>query len=200
VGIVDAAGRSASHTGTGCFEHATSVTGPGYACQGNILASADVAPAMARAFEAGAGLRLADRLVSALRAGQGAGGDRRGQESAGLMVARPGGGYGGTHDRYIDLRVDHHSEPIEELARLLDLHRFYFERPTEADIVEADAELEAEIASCLTRLGKLEPGRDPWDALYDHMGWENLEERWVGRGRVDALVLDHLRRQAAGSG
>jgi uncharacterized Ntn-hydrolase superfamily protein len=195
VGMVDAAGRTASFTGSECFEHAMSLTGEGYACQGNILASDQVVPAMAEGFEKASG-PLAERMVEALRAGQRAGGDRRGQESAALLVAKPGGGYGGTHDRYIDLRVDHHDQPIEELAGLLSLHRLYFDRPREQDLITADRGLEAEIAGMLTVVERLKPGQDTWDALSDYMGWENLEERWAGRGRIDPRVLDHLRRHA----
>jgi uncharacterized Ntn-hydrolase superfamily protein len=195
VGIVDADGRSASFTGSECFEHAASLTGASYACQGNILASAEVVPAIAEAFEKATG-RLAERLVAALRGGQRAGGDRRGQESAALLVAKPGGGYGGTNDRHIDLRVDHHDEPIEELAGLLSLHRLYFDRPREDELIAADAALEAEIATLLAELERLPPGQDVWDALSDYMGWENLEERWAGRGRIDPRVLEYLRRHA----
>jgi uncharacterized Ntn-hydrolase superfamily protein len=115
-------------------------------------------------------------------------------------VAKPGGGYGGTHDRYIDLRVDHHETPIEELARLLELHRFYFQRPADADLVAADPALEAEIGELLDSLGKRSPGQDLWDALYDYMGWENLEERWAGPGRIDPRVLEYLRRHGREGG
>jgi uncharacterized Ntn-hydrolase superfamily protein len=195
VGVVGATGVAASYTGPACFEHAGSVTGDGFACQGNILGSADVVPEMARAFQASTGRRLAERLVEALRAGQGAGGDRRGQQSAALLVVKPGGSYGGTTDRYIDLRVDDHERPIDELARLLELHRFYFEHPDGTDIVEVDAALEEEIAGLLRRAGRLDAGIDTWEGLRDHMGWENLEERWVGPGRIDRVVLEHLRRQ-----
>jgi uncharacterized Ntn-hydrolase superfamily protein len=195
VGIVDASGRAASFTGSECFEHAASLTGDGYACQGNILASPDVVPAIAEGFQKAAG-PLAERMVEALRAGQRAGGDRRGQESAAILVAKPGGGYGGTHDRYIDLRVDHHDQPIEELAGLLSLHRLYFERPRESDLISAEAALEAEIEDMLAAIDRLPPGRDVWEALSDYMGWENLEERWAGRGRIDPRVLDYLRKQA----
>jgi uncharacterized Ntn-hydrolase superfamily protein len=202
VGIVAADGRSASFTGAECFEHAGSATGPGYACQGNILASAGVVAAMAGSFEATAGsdLRLAERLVEALRAAQREGGDRRGQEAAGLLIASPGGGYGGTNDRAVDLRVDHHERPIEELARILDLHRLYFLRPREEDLIVADGALEAEIADLLRGLGKLEEGTDLWDSLSDYMGWENLEERWAGPGRIDPSVLEYLRDHAARAG
>jgi uncharacterized Ntn-hydrolase superfamily protein len=199
VGLVDATGRSASFTGSECFEHASSVTGEGFACQGNIMATDRVVPAMAEAYRGASG-PLPERIVEALRAAQREGGDRRGQESAVLLVAKPGGGYGGTHDRYIDLRVDHHETPIEELARLLELHRFYFQRPADADLVAADPALEAEIGELLDSLGKRSPGQDLWDALYDYMGWENLEERWAGPGRIDPRVLEYLRRHGREGG
>jgi uncharacterized Ntn-hydrolase superfamily protein len=195
VGIVDAAGRSASFTGDDCFGVAASLTGPNYACQGNILSSEQVVPAMAEAFESTPG-PLAERLVEALRAAQRAGGEQRGMESAGLLVYKPNGGYGGNHDRYIDLRVDHHDDPIEKLALLLSLHRLYLERPAEADLLTVDPPLEAEIRVRLEKLGKIEPDADLWEALEDYMGWENLEERWVGPGRIDPKVLAYLREQA----
>ncbi len=195
VGIVDAAGRAASFTGSDCFEHAASLVGEGFACQGNILASAEVVPAIAEGFERASG-PLAERMIEALRAGQRAGGDRRGQESAAVVVAKPGGGYGGTHDRYIDLRVDHHDQPIEELAALLSLHRLYFDRPRESDLIAADPALETELDEMLAGLGRRQPDRDLWDDLSDYLGWENLEERWAGRGRIDPRVLDYLRRDA----
>lgn len=199
VGIVAADGRSASFTGAECFEHAGSATGLGFACQGNILATDRVVPAMAESFEATArtGARLAERLVEALRAGQREGGDRRGMEAAGLLIARPGGGYGGNHDRAVDLRVDHHHDPIEELGRILGLHRLYFDRPREEDLLVADAAIEEEIARLLDGLGKRPVGSDLWTALQDYMGWENLEERWAGPGRIDPEVLGYLRAHAA---
>jgi uncharacterized Ntn-hydrolase superfamily protein len=197
VGIVAADGRAASFTGGECFEHAGSVVGDDHACQGNILASDRVVPAMSEAYRAAEG-PFPERLVEALRAGQRAGGDRRGQEAAGLYVAKPGGGYGGNHDRYIDLRVDHHPEPIEELARILDLHRLYFERPREEDLVVVTPDLEREIDERLRGLDKRSGERDVWDDLFEYVGWENLEERWVGKGRIDPRVLAYLRDHSEG--
>lgn len=124
-GIVDASGRAASYTGEKALDWAGGVTGDGYACQGNILAGPEVAREMARGFESAEG-PLAERLVAALAAGQAAGGDRRGRQSAALLVVRRGGGYSGFDDRMIDLRVDDHERPIEELGRLLALHRRVF--------------------------------------------------------------------------
>ena len=199
VGIVDMAGRSASFTGGDCFEWAGGETGDGFCCQGNILAGPDVVAGMAEAYRRAreGGAPLADRLVAALRAGQAAGGDRRGQEAAGLLVVKPGGGYGGNHDRALDLRVDHHDEPIEELARLLELHRLYFGRPAEAELITVDAALADEIRGHLTSLGKLPEDAELWEALGGYMGWENLEERWAGPGRIDPRVLAYLRDHAA---
>jgi uncharacterized Ntn-hydrolase superfamily protein len=197
VGMVAADGRAASFTGTECFEHAGSVVGDRHACQGNILASDRVVPAMSEAFLSYDG-PFPERLVEALRAGQREGGDRRGQEAAGLYVAKPDGGYGGNHDRYIDLRVDHHPDPIEELARILDLHRLYFERPRPEDLVEATPDLEREIDERLRGLGKRSDDRDVWDDLFDYVGRENLEERWAGTGRIDPRVLAYLRGHSEG--
>ncbi len=130
VGIVDSQGEAAAFTGRECYDWAGHLTGPGYACQGNILAGEEVVSAMAEAFEKTPGA-LAARLIAALRAGQQAGGDKRGQQSAALLVVKEKGGYGGFTDRLIDLRVDDHPQPIEELARLLRLQQLYFGRTVE---------------------------------------------------------------------
>ena len=114
-----------------------------------------------------------------------------------MLVAKPGGGYGGTNDRYVDLRVDHHDQPIEELASLLAWHRLYFERPREEDLIPVDAALEDELGQMLAGLGRLTAGQDLWKALEEYVGWENLEERWARPGRLDAQVLAYLRRQAS---
>ena len=128
-GIVDAQGNSAAHTGTKCNGWAGHREGRHYCVQGNLLAGEKVVEDMASAFEAARdqpGTELADWLMAALKAGQAAGGDKRGQQSAALLVVRENGGYGRLNDRYIDLRVEDHAEPIVELARLLEIHkRFY---------------------------------------------------------------------------
>lgn len=131
VGMVDRNGNAAAHTGARCLDWAGHHVGNGYACQGNLLAGPEVVAAMARAYEGAAHLpHLADRLLTALAAAQEAGGDRRGKQSAALYVVRDGGGYGGYNDRLVDLRADDHPDPIEELRRLLDLHRQVWLGPT----------------------------------------------------------------------
>ncbi len=131
LGIVDAQGKSASFTGKWCMEWAGHREGDRFCVQGNILAGEAVVDAMAKAFVEGRGAgggSLADWLVAALEAGQKAGGDRRGMQSAALLVVRRNAGYGGGNDRFIDLRVDDHPQPITELARLLSIHRSIYGR------------------------------------------------------------------------
>lgn len=197
VGIVDSKGRSATFTGSGCKEWAGGVAQCNFAAQGNILAGPAVVQGMADAFTQTKGC-LADRLIAALRAGQAAGGDRRGKQSAALYVAKPAGGYGGFNDRYIDLRVDDHAEPIEELARILELHKLYFFKPAQEDILTVDAALGAEICELLRKAGQLPSGARTFDdaarrALVDFMRTENLEERVRGDGSIDRQTLDYLR-------
>jgi uncharacterized Ntn-hydrolase superfamily protein len=128
VGIVDAKGRSATFTGEKCSAWAGGLKGENFACQGNILAGEDVVKNMAKSFRESKG-DLGERLIAALQAGQDAGGDSRGMQSAALLIVRDGWGYGGFNDRYRDLRVDDHAEPIKELKRVYDLHRDIFPRP-----------------------------------------------------------------------
>ncbi len=157
IGIVDSRGRSASYTGSTCMEWAGGIARPNFAVQGNILAGPAVVQAMADAFPTSKGC-LADRLIASLRAGQAAGGDRRGKQSAALYIGKPAGGYGGFNDRYIDLRVDDHAEPIEELARVLELHKLYFFKPSAEDVIRIDEALGHEICDLLIRAGNLPPG------------------------------------------
>ena len=151
-GIVDAAGRGATYTGSSCFEWAGGRTGPGFAAQGNILAASAVVDGLADTFMAG-GEPFPELLVRCLAAADAAGGDRRGRESAALLVVREGGGYGGGNDRWIDLRVDDHADPIGELARLLDLQRLYLDRPEPNELLPIDAALGAELRAALDKLG-----------------------------------------------
>ncbi len=200
VGMVDASGGAATYTGDECFDWAGGLIGDGYACQGNILVGPRVVEAMAEAYEATTA-DLAGRLVAALEAGDRAGGDRRGRQSAGLLVVRSGGGYLGASDVAVDLRVDDHADPVPELARLLDLHRLLFPRPGDLDFVDVDEELAAELRRLLAGVG-FDPGEgDGYDealrrALFTWMGVENLEERWTDEARIERKVLEALRDAA----
>jgi uncharacterized Ntn-hydrolase superfamily protein len=151
-GIVDARGRAATFTGRSCFAWAGGRTGPDYAAQGNILAGSSVVDGMADTFEAG-GRPFPELLVACLAAADAAGGDRRGRQSAALLIVRDGGGYGGGNDRWIDLRVDDHPDPIAELGRLLDLTHLYLERPAASELIAVDAALAGELRAALERLG-----------------------------------------------
>jgi uncharacterized Ntn-hydrolase superfamily protein len=151
-GVVDAHGRGATHTGRHCFAWAGGRTGPGFAAQGNILAGPGVVDALADTFVAG-GRPFPELLVACLAAADAQGGDRRGRESAALYVARDSGGYGGGNDRWIDLRVDDHTDPIDELGRLLGLQRLYLDRPALDDLVRLDETVGAELRSLLGGVG-----------------------------------------------
>src|SRR5215211_858368 len=157
IGVVDGRGRAATFTGSECFDWAGGVTGEHYAAQGNILVGGETVEAMASAYEETGG-ELATRLLGALDAGQGAGGDSRGKQSAALLVVREGGGYEGDNDRVVDLRVDDHPEPIKELMRIRDLHTLYFGETKPDDVVAVDGDVKREVAVALGRLGYLEDG------------------------------------------
>jgi uncharacterized Ntn-hydrolase superfamily protein len=200
VGMVDALGRSATYTGGGCTAWAGGRIGMGYACQGNILVSQATVDAMAETFETTRG-GLWDRLVAGLAAGQAAGGDSRGQQSAALLVVREAGGYGGANDRFIDLRVDDHVAPIGELARLLALHKLYLFPTDPADLVTIDGGIARELQALLRRTGHY---AGPVDGVYDDAtraafralaGLENLEEHWRDDPQVDRIVLEFLRNK-----
>jgi uncharacterized Ntn-hydrolase superfamily protein len=191
-GLVAADGRAASFTGAECFDHASSIVGEGFAAQGNILAGRAVVEGLAAGFRASAGQPLGERLLTALERAQEAGGDRRGQESAALLVVREGGGYGGNHDRMLDLRADDHATPIVELRRLLVLHRLYFDRPDPADALPVEGGLRDELRTVLVRRG-FDPDASWSQALFAYFGWENLEERWLDEHRLDPAVLAYIR-------
>lgn len=200
VGVVDREGRAAAFTGEGCHFWAGHQVGHGYACQGNILVPGTV-EAMAAAFEAarqGPG-ELADWLVTALAAGQAAGGDSRGRQAAAVTVVRAGGGYGGNNDRYLDLRVDDDPEPIARLQQLVDIHHLYFGVVDAANLVPL-ADVAGELQAMLSATGDYAgPQHGQFDeatrtALRALVGRENLEERWDGSGdAIDGLALGYLR-------
>jgi uncharacterized Ntn-hydrolase superfamily protein len=192
VGIVDAKGGSASYTGSECMDWAGGRTGPCYAAQGNILVSAETVDAIAETFERTAGAPLAERLLDCLDAAQAAGGDRRGQQSAALLVVERDGGYAGLDDSIVDLRVDEHAQPLEELRRIYGMHQAIFGKTPREEWLEVDDALAEELRDRLGRLGfdgELATAFNSW------AGKENLEERVDGIERVDPVVLEELRRQ-----
>ena len=191
LGIVDREGRSATFTGAECFDWAGGRTGTCYAVQGNILVSAETVDALAETFEGSAGRPLAERLLDCLAAAQKAGGDRRGQQAAGLLVVERDGGYAGLSDVVVDLRVDEHTAPIEELRRIFGIHHLLFGKTPKDEWLEVDEALGAEVRERLERLGY---EGDLADALFRWGGNENLEERIDGTERIDPVVLDELRR------
>ncbi len=194
LGVVDRTGTAAAYTGAECMDWAGHVLGEGYSCQGNILAGRAVVEAMAEAYEKSQDA-FPYRLVSALAAGQAAGGDRRGQESAALLVVRQGAGYSGFNDRAVDLRVDDHPEPISELARILDLHQLYFSEMDPADRVEIDQAMAEELRALLSRSGDLVQGRSLEEALRIYHSRENFEDRRPEGHAIDRRVWEHMRRQ-----
>lgn len=172
-GLVDAKGLAATFTGGHCFAWAGGRTGPGVSVQGNILARAQVVDDMYDTFTAG-GQPFPELLVACLAAAERQGGDRRGRQSAALLVVREGGGYGGGNDRWIDLRVDDHVQPVDDLARLLALHRMYLNRPLPEELVAVDDVLATELRSLLVTV-KSAPGQQA--PVYERMAQESeLEE------------------------
>jgi uncharacterized Ntn-hydrolase superfamily protein len=192
LGVVDREGRAATYTGSECLDWGGGLTGPCYAAQGNILVSEETVTALARTFEETAGDPLARRLLACLAAAQAAGGDRRGQQSAALLVVRKAGGYMGTSDALVDLRVDDHERPIEELARIFELHDLLFGETPRERWLEVDEQLAAEMRDRLDRLG-YEDKPLP-EAFETWAGAENLEERVDGIDRIDPVVLEELRK------
>jgi uncharacterized Ntn-hydrolase superfamily protein len=185
LGVVDAEGRAATFTGDECHEWAGGRAGPGYAAQGNILVSEATVDALAETFVTRAELPLAERLIEALDAAQAAGGDRRGQQSSALLVVERDGGYAELSDTLVDLRVDDHERPIDELRRLFRLHDELFGKTPRSRWVEVDPELRAELQEKLAALG--------YERLEDWAGVENLEERVDGEDAIDPVVLERLR-------
>jgi uncharacterized Ntn-hydrolase superfamily protein len=197
VGIVDAKGLAVSHTGKECMEWAGHIVGDGYTCQGNILAGETVVKDMAEAYEKTEG-DLIDRLFAALNAGQVAGGDRRGMQSAAILVVRKEGGYEGGNDRYIDVRVDDHPRPIEELERIFALYDMTLlnrEDPSRLHHIEGDIALK--IQQALVSQGFLEVidkefSDTATSALREWVNTNNFENKWREDGTIWQSVLDYL--------
>jgi uncharacterized Ntn-hydrolase superfamily protein len=192
LGVVDSAGRAATFTGESCHDWAGGRTGAGYAAQGNILVSEATVDALSTTFESTPRLKLAERLLECLTAAQAAGGDRRGQQSASLLLVEKDAGYANLSDTVVDLRVDDHQQPISELKRLYRLHDELFGTTPPEDWVDVDDDLAAELRERLTRLGH---HAELAKAFTDWAGAANLEERVDGVERVDPVVLAALRRQ-----
>ena len=189
LGIVDGQGRAATYTGDSCLDWAGGRTGAGYATQGNILVGAETVAALAMTFEANRQLPLVQRLLECLSAAQAAGGDRRGQQSASVLVVERNGGYAGLSDVLVDLRVDDHERPIQELRRIYGIHRRLFEVSPREDWLPLEDDLRAEVDERLAGLG--------YDSLDTWAGVENLEERVDGNDEIDPIVLEAL-REASG--
>jgi uncharacterized Ntn-hydrolase superfamily protein len=203
LGIVDAKGRSAAFTGAKCMEWAGHVVGDRFTCQGNILFSSAVVQAMARTFETTPG-DLPERLLAALVAGQREGGDRRGMQSAALLVLKDQGGYGGALDRWIDIRVDDHPSPIEELQRIFRLYDLtLLTREDPATLIRLSPEVVTTVQRHLGVLGyHLGPKTGEWDAAtraaFDKfMGENNFENKVRDDRTIWPSVLDYLESRSA---
>lgn len=201
VGLVDARGGAAAHTGPGCHAWAGHHVGDGFACQGNILVGQDTVDAMAAAFRASKG-ELSGRLVMALAAGETAGGDKRGKQASAVYVVRPKGGYGGMNDVLVDLRVDDHPKPIGELRRLLELRNLYFGTSPAAEKLKIEGAVLVDLKRVMISRGFYRGDvSGSWDeaieqALDAFIASENFEERVDLKARtIDAPVLAHLRSQ-----
>lgn len=200
VAILDRQGRGATFTGEECFDWNGGFAQTGCVVQGNTLAGAAVVEEMARVFGETRGA-LTERLIEALAAGQGAGGDRRGQQSAALLVVRDGGGYGGHDDRHCSISVYDHHQPVAELRRCYALHRLTYFRSRPEDLLALDAALARELQEILKArgfyAGELHGRFDAATAkaLHDFMGWENYDERIRDDARIDREVLEDVRRK-----
>lgn len=192
VGVVDARGRAATFTGNGCFPWAGGIASKGYAIQGNILASAKVLPAMEKKFLATQG-NLPTRLYAALMAGDRAGGDKRGRQSAALYVIKPNGGYGGFIDRWIDYRVDDHDNPVPRLGELLEMHKLYFGKSLASERIALKGKSLEQMSAILKREGYQKKNTSFHDAFNAFIGNENFEERADPNAQwIDKPVMKYI--------
>jgi uncharacterized Ntn-hydrolase superfamily protein len=192
LGVVDAAGRGATYTGTACPAWAGGLSGPCLAAQGNILVSGATVDAIASTFAETAGRPLPERLLDCLDAAEQAGGDRRGRQSAAILVVERDGGYAGLSDTLVDLRVDDHDRPLEELRRLYGLHQLLFGATPRSEWLPVDTRLSAEIRELLAAVGQ--PSLTAW------AGMANLELRLDGEDAIDPIVLAALRAAGEAAG
>jgi uncharacterized Ntn-hydrolase superfamily protein len=192
VGLVDANGGSTTFSGSGCFGWAGGVSGKGYAIQGNILANRKVVSEMEKVFLKTKG-NLPARLHAALLAGDRAGGDRRGRQSAAIYVVKPKAGYGGYLDRWLDYRVDDHDDPVPRLAELLEMHDLYFGKSPETERMELKGKVLKQVTGILTQAGYLKNGKEFSPAFKEFIGNENFEERADPEAKwIDRPVLTYL--------
>jgi uncharacterized Ntn-hydrolase superfamily protein len=195
LGVVGVTGGGATWTGPRCHPWAGGQAGDGWAAQGNILCGPHVIDAVRDAWLEGTALPFPRRLLAALHAGDRAGGDRRGRQSAALLVVQRHGGYAGTGDELVDLRVDDNPDPVTELDRLLDIHTRLFGKPDPATLRDLTGPVAEEVARLLAATGHPVGVAGLDDALASWAGVENMEERIVP-GRIDPILVDHLRRTA----
>lgn len=192
IGVIDAKGHAATFTGKKCYDWAGGKTGHCFTAQGNILVDEHTIETMANTFEKSEGT-LAERLLAALDAGQIAGGDRRGKQSAALLIVKERGGYGGFNDRYIDLRVDDHLEPIKELIRIYSLQQLFFSASKPEEIVPIEGKVKEDLIYHLKRLDYFEG--DFAKSLTTYIHTENFEMREQKHGTIDLKVLEFMKSQ-----
>jgi uncharacterized Ntn-hydrolase superfamily protein len=199
VGLVDAKGRSATFTGKKCSAWAGGLNGPGYAIQGNMLAGSEVIRQMEHTFLDTKG-DLPERLFAALEAGNRAGGDRRGRQSAAISVVKTKAGYGGFNDRWVDYRVDDNLNPIERLGKLLELHKLYFGKSPKSEKLKLEGSIVKELQQIMKALGYYSPTNGEYDdttreAFRSFIDNENFEARAdPDQGWIDAPVFEYLKK------
>ena len=202
IGIVDAKGQAVAHTGTECMEWAGQIVGDGFTCHGNILAGEAVVVDIAEAYENTEG-DLIDKLFAGLSAGQAAGGDRRGMQSAAILVVRENGGYEGGNDRYVDVRVDEHPNPIDELVRIFNIYDMtLLSREDPNLLVTIEGDLLAILQEALVTLGYLEKVSEnilngkTKSALSEWFNTNNFENKARDDGTIWPSVLENLLEEA----
>ncbi|MBD8013512.1 DUF1028 domain-containing protein [Planococcus wigleyi] len=198
VAVINADGEASAFTGHECYDWAGHIIGKNHSCQGNILVSEETVSEMSRTFEASEG-PLAERMLKAVAAAQHAGGDSRGKQSAAVYVVQEGAGYGGYNDVKVDLRVDDHPEPIEELQRLYELHKMYA-APSE-DKLAIEEDVLKTVVEQLVKLSLLEMGdynsynAEVKEALKAFVLRENFDDHWSEEALIDESVLAYLKKQ-----